>query len=125
MIKRQKETVFNLSNCNICQKSGCLVSTTNGRKNVLKKAAENSERSGFMFKCYKNYTYKNSLDKMFLFTIICLNTMVFYLGILNRTNESTRIQKVESLFQEKRDVQPESNRTNNKIIEGTPKRTRY
>ena len=79
VLKRQKERRFDINDCIICQNSGSLVSTENGRRNIMNAADirkdEVYERlksslidQDFKYhmnnKCYKNYTHNKSLDKI-------------------------------------------------------------
>ena len=76
VLKRQKERRFDINDCIIFQNSGSLVSTENGRSNIMNAAdIRKDERlksslidQDFKYhmnnKCYKNYTHKKSLDKI-------------------------------------------------------------
>ena len=79
ILKRERESNFNINNCIICQKPGDLVSKENGRRNIIDAANIRKDEvykrlqletldGNFKYhmtnKCYKNYTHKKTLSKM-------------------------------------------------------------
>ena len=79
VLKRQQDSCFNFNNCIICQRPGNLVSTENGRRNIIDAANIRKDEvhrrlqsstidADFKYhmdnKCYKNNMHKKTLSKI-------------------------------------------------------------